>query len=211
RRAVELSQRARHADGHAQSLRALGDVLFGLGRDTEALPCVREAAQLFAQLEDREAEAEMVARTAAILERLRSPAEAADAWQSVASLRRALGDAKGELDALEGLARTTRQRAASPDEAIPAFQAALTLATTLGDRPREVALHNTLGILEWQRERYLDALRHYEVALRLVRDQGDRAHEGLLLNSLGVTLSRLRRHDEARTALEESVALNHER
>jgi tetratricopeptide (TPR) repeat protein len=33
----------------------------------------------------------------------------------------------------------------------------------------------------------------------------------LLLNSLGVTLSRLHRHEEARTALEESVALNRER
>jgi tetratricopeptide (TPR) repeat protein/class 3 adenylate cyclase len=212
RRAVELSQRARHADGHAQSLRALGDVLFGLGRDTEALPYVRQAAQLFAQLEDREAEAEMVGRSAAILERLQSPAEAAAAWQTVASLRRARGDARGELDALEGLARSARQRAASPEDAIAGFHAALALATTLGDRAHEVALHNTLGILEWQRERYPEALRHYEAALRLVRDQGgDRANEGLLLNSLGVTLSRLHRHEEARTALEESVALNRDR
>jgi class 3 adenylate cyclase/tetratricopeptide (TPR) repeat protein len=210
RRAVELSQRARHADGLAQSLRALGDVLFGLGRDAEALPYVRQAAQLFAQLEDREAEAEMVSRVAAILERIVSPAEAEDAWRAVASLRRALGDAKGELDALEGLARTARQRAASPADAIPGFQIALALATTLGDRAREIALHNTLGILNWQSERYPEALRHYEVALRFVRVAGDRVHEGLLLNSLGVTLSRLHRHDEARTALEESIALNRE-
>jgi tetratricopeptide (TPR) repeat protein/class 3 adenylate cyclase len=217
RRAVELSQRARHADGQAQSMRALGDVLFGLGRDDEALPYIRQAAQLFAQLEDREAEAEMVARTAAILERLALPAEAAEAWQAVAPLRRAMGDAQGELDALEGVARTTRLRGATPDAAVAAFQAALTLATTLGARPREVALHNTLGILEWQRERYLEALRHYEAALRLVRadddndHRGNRAPEGLLLNSLGVTLSRLHRHDEARTTLEESVALNRAR
>jgi tetratricopeptide (TPR) repeat protein len=211
RRAVELSQRAHHADGHAQSLRALGDVLFGLGRNAEALPCVRHAARLFAQLEDREAGAEMVGRSAAILERLVSPADAAEAWKTVASLRHALGDARGELDALEGLARAARQCAASPEDAIPAFQAALALATTLGDKAREVALHNTIGILEWQRERFSEALRHYEVALGLVREQGDRAHEGLLLNSLGVTLSRLHRHEEARTALEESVALNRER
>ena len=211
RRAVELSQRAHHADGHAQSLRALGDVLFGLGRDTEALPCVNQAAQLFAQIEDHEAEAEMVSRAAGILERMGSPAEASEAWKTAALLRRALGDARGELDALEGLARMTRQRAASPKDAIPVFQSALALATTLGDGAREVALHNTLGILEWQSERYPEALRHYEAALALVRDQGDRAHEGLLLNSLGVTLSRLHRHEEARTALEESVALNRER
>ena len=211
RQAIELSQRAGHADGHAQSLRAFGEVLFGLGKDTDALPHLRHAAQLFAQLEDREAEAEMVGRSAAILERLASTDEAAEAWEKVRSLRRASGDAKGELDALEGLARTARQRAASPDAAIPGFQAALTLATTLGDREREVSIHNTLGILEWQRERYPDALRHYEAALELVRDLGDRSSEGLLLNSVGVTLTRLQRHEEARTALEESVALNRER
>jgi tetratricopeptide (TPR) repeat protein len=153
----------------------------------------------------------MVSRVATILERMMSAAEAAEAWKTAAVLRRALGDPRGELDALEGMARTARQRAASPKDAIRGFQAALALATTLGDRAREVALHNTLGILEWQSERYPEALRHYEAALGLVRDQGDRAHEGLMLNSLGVTLSRLHRHEEARTALEESVALNRER
>ena len=211
RTAVELSERASHADGQAQSLRALGEVLFGLARDTEALPYLKQAAQLFSQLEDREAEAEMLERCAAILERTGSPAEAAGAWRTVATLRRVLGDARGELAALEGQARTARQCAGSPAEAIPAFQAALTLATTVGDQAREMALHNTLGILEWQSERYLEALRHYESALKIVRDQDDRACEGLLLNSLGVTLTRLHRHDEARTALEESVALNRER
>jgi serine/threonine protein kinase/tetratricopeptide (TPR) repeat protein len=211
RQAVELSQRAGHADGHAQSERALGEVLFGLGREADALPYLRHAAQLFAQLEDREAEAEILGRAAVILERLESPRGAAEAWQTVRSLRNALGDARGELDALEGVARTARRASASPDDAIPAFHAALTLATTIGDKAREVALHNTLGILEWQRAGYPEALEHYEAALRLVRDQDDRVHEGLLLNSLGVTLNRLHRHDEARTALEESVALNRER
>lgn len=210
REAVDLSRRARHADGLAQSLRALGDVLFGLGRDAEALPNVQEAAGLFAQLEDGEAEAEMSNRAAVILERTGAPADAAACWEVVRVLRQRLGDAPGELAALEGIARTARQRTAAPEEVIARFEAALALAMTLGDRPREVALRNTLGILAWQRERYPDALRHYEAALRVVRDLGHRAHEGLMLNSLGVTLGRLRRHEEARTALEESVALNRE-
>jgi tetratricopeptide (TPR) repeat protein len=38
----------------------------------------------------------------------------------------------------------------------------------------------------------------------------DYQSEGLLLNSLGVTLSRLDRCEEARTVLEQSVALNRE-
>jgi tetratricopeptide (TPR) repeat protein len=78
----------------------------------------------------------------------------------------------------------------------------------LGDERREAALRNTLGILEWESCHYALALRHYEIALALLRRVGDRVHEGLALNSLAVTLARLNRHDEARTALEESVLLN---
>lgn len=49
---------------------------------------------------------------------------------------------------------------------------------------------------------------HYEIALVQARELHDRASEGLLLNSLGVTLARLDRCEEARTVLEQSVALN---
>ena len=52
RAAVDLSRRARHADGLVQSLRMLGNALLGLARYDEALPYLQEAAQLFAQLED---------------------------------------------------------------------------------------------------------------------------------------------------------------
>ena len=211
RRAVELSQRARHADGYAQSLRALGDVLVR-PREGHGSVAVRPAgrAALCAAGRSRGRGRDGGPhrghpRTPGV------PGRGGGSVEDGGVLRRALGDGKGELDALEGLARSARERAASPGDAVPAFQAALALATTLGDGAREVALHNTLGILEWQSERYPEALRHYEAALALVREQGDRAHEGLLLNSLGVTLSRLHRYDEARTALEESVALNRER
>ena len=42
----------------------------------------------------------------------------------------------------------------------------------------------------------------------LARELDDRGCEGLALNSLGVTLCRLNRREEARTVLEESIALN---
>ena len=64
-----LSRRARHAEGLVQSLRMLGNALLGLARYEEALPCLQEAAQLFAQLEDRVSEAEMWTGVARILER----------------------------------------------------------------------------------------------------------------------------------------------
>jgi serine/threonine protein kinase/tetratricopeptide (TPR) repeat protein len=207
--AVALSRRARHADGLVQALRALGEVLCGLGRDAEAAPCLEEAAALFAQLEDRAGQVEMWTRRATLLEKT-GAAAAETAWDEVRALRVRLGDRRGELEALEGIARTARRRCTTVAEAIPYVEAALALACTLGERSREAALRNTLGILEWESGRYPQALRHYEQALALVRELGNRPGEGLALNSIAVTLARLSRHDEARTVLEESIRLNRE-
>ena len=207
RTAVDLSRRARHADGLVQSLRMLGNALLGLARYDEAMPCLDEAAQLFAQLEDRASEAEMRSAIARILERS-SPEAAADAWSTLLILHRRRGDVAGELDAREGLARSLRAR--GPDAAIPAFESALALAATLGERAREAALENILGILEWDRGRYGDALRHYESVLALIRGHGVGSQEALILNSLGACLTKLHRPDEARTVLERSLMLSQE-
>ena len=205
REAVELSRRARHADGLAQSLRMLGEVLFTLRRDREALEHLQEAAELFAQIEDHEAEAAMRHHTAMALERLLEP-QALDAWTHVLRLAKTTGDTRAELDAVDGVARTTRRLA--PAKAIGCFDDALRLAARLGERQREATLHNTLGVLHWEHGAYGDALGHYEAALALIREQRDRVHEGLTLNSIGVTLTKLRRYEEARTALDEACAVN---
>jgi tetratricopeptide (TPR) repeat protein/class 3 adenylate cyclase len=207
RAAVDLSRRARHADGLVQSLRMLGNALLGLGRYDEALPYLQEATQLFAQLEDHVSEAEMWTGVAQILER-RSPEAAADAWNTVLALQRQRGDARGELMAREGVARALRTTRA--DEAIAAYESALALSTTIGARAREAALRNVLGNLHWERGRYAEALRFYESALALVRDHGTRADEVAILNSLGVCLTKLGRRDEARTVLEQSLARSRE-
>jgi tetratricopeptide (TPR) repeat protein len=205
RTAVDLSRRARHADGLVQALRMLGNALSGLGRYDEALPCLEEAAQLFAQLEDGASEAEMWTGIARIRER-RSPQGAADAWTSVLRLHRKRGDSTGELDAREGLARA--MRASGSAGAIEAYDAALSLAALIGDRTREAAILNVLGILEWERRDYAAALGRYEAALALVRELGRKRDEAVILNSLGVCLVRLARSDEGRTVLEESLALS---
>jgi tetratricopeptide (TPR) repeat protein len=150
----------------------------------------------------------MCTRLATVLERSADISDAEGVWEKVRALRAQLGDARGELDALEGIARSARARSAAPSEVIRRAEAALALAATLREERREAALRNTLGILEWESGHYAKALRHYEIALALLRRVGDRVHEGLALNSLAVTLTRLNRHDEARTALEESVVLN---
>jgi serine/threonine protein kinase/tetratricopeptide (TPR) repeat protein/class 3 adenylate cyclase len=206
--AISLCRRARHAEGLAQSLRMLAEVLFTIGRDLEALPHLQESAQLFAQLQDQDAEVPVRRQAAVVLERSGSP-EAVAAWQRVHALARASGNAQEELAALEGIARATRATVGSTDDVVRLFEEALALAAT-SDRRREAALRNTLGVLQWERGAYGEALAHYEAALALFRDAGDRVHEGLTLNSIGVTLSRQRRYEEARATLEEALAVNRE-
>ncbi len=62
--------------------------------------------------------------------------EAVEAWRRVRLLRQKLGDAAGQLDALEGTARTMRQAGESPEASVSAFEAALDLASTLGEGSR---------------------------------------------------------------------------
>jgi tetratricopeptide (TPR) repeat protein len=119
-----------------------------------------------------------------------------------------LGDARGELDALDGIVRMKRRAAVPREQLMANLEDGLALAAKLADKRHEASLRNTFGILEWEGGRYDHALRHYERFLVLARELGDVRCEGLALNSLGVTLSRLNRHEEARTVLEDSIALN---
>jgi tetratricopeptide (TPR) repeat protein len=185
-------------------------VLVGLGRDDEALPYLREAAALFAQLEDHPNEVLMRRRLALVYEHLHQLTDALEAWSQVRLLDRASGNLAGEAEAVEGMARTERKLARAASDVIARYDEALVLASRLGDRKRELAVRNALGIVHWQRGAYSDALRQYESALRLCRETGDRVHEGLILNSLGATLHRLRRWDEARTTLSEAAHVNAE-
>jgi tetratricopeptide (TPR) repeat protein/class 3 adenylate cyclase/tRNA A-37 threonylcarbamoyl transferase component Bud32 len=207
RQAVDLSRRARHAEGLAQSLRVLGDVLFGLQRYDEAISAMVEAEGVVSQLEDDEGQALLWQRLAQASERAARPAEAESYWELVRQRCEQAGDAPGEALALEGIARAARQRGGI-DVAISHYERAVGRAVAGGDTAREVTLRNTLGLLRWEEGRYTEALRQYEAALRLCRELEDRVHEGLVLNSLGATLLKLRRYDEARTALEDAARVN---
>ena len=206
-RAVELSRRARHAEGLAQGLRLLAELEFGLGRYEAGVQHMAEAAALFGQLEDRPSEAQAWMQVAIGQERLALWDDAERSWSVARQLRRSLSDRTGELDALEGLARIDRVRG-DLRRAAARCEEALALATALGLAARQASLHNTLGILAWEGAHYNDALVHYEIGLRLCRDTGNRPDEGVMLNSMGVTLARLQRNEEARTVLEDSLVLN---
>jgi len=205
--AAEVARRARFVPGLSASLRRLGEVLLALERHAEALPYLLEAADVFAQLQELDHEAQIWSLAATAYERQGAPPEALAAWQKAHRLQKQTGHTLGVLEALEGMARSVRVQGGIP-RAVTLYSEALALAEHLGDLARQGDLNNTLGILAWKQGRYDEALSHYQAALALFRERDDLVHAGLMLNSIGVTLKQLGRHEEAISCLEEAVVLH---
>ena len=205
REAVELNRKARYADGSAAANRTLGELLMGLDRHAEALPYLRDAALLYAQLQNRENEILMQRRLASVHELLGESADAHALWSQLHGLYLGRMELALAAEAAEGMARTGRQLAGGTQHSIAQYEEAISLSLRQGDRARELSARNSLGIVHWERGAYADAVRQYEAALRICRGTGDDVHEGLILNSLGASLHRLQRWDEARTVLADAV------
>ncbi len=203
--ALRLNRTAGYVEGIALACRSLGEVLVGLERPADAVPYLREAATLFAQIEDERSEVLMRRRLARAYEQLGQSSEACATWSSLRDLHHQRHDLSAEAEALEGMARAERQLHADTVNAVERYTEALQLAVRQGDRARELAIRNSLGIVYWQRADYGEAVREYETALRICRETTDLVHEGLILCSLGASLGKLRRWDEARTALNEAI------
>ena len=208
--AVEFARKSKYVPGLSQTLLIQGQVLLSLNRYDEALPCLEEAAALFTQLQDREAVAHIWSEIASAYEGKHDHAGAIAAWARTRVLQKQIGNAAGELAALEGLGAATRRHTAEPSLALACYHEAVKLAQVLQNRAAEGRLRNTVGILEWSRGEYVQALPHYERALVIFRDLQDTANAGLMLNSVGVTLKQLGQTAEARSRFEEAVALHRE-
>ena len=206
--AIDVSRKAKNAEGLSLSLRMLGEVLLGMDRQSEALLHFHEAASIFARLKDDESEALMWSNIATTHEREQNYPDAIAAWEKVQTLRRAADNSPGKLEAIEAMARVTRQQGDDPARTLQYYGEALDLAEELDDRNKQGDLFNTMGILEWQQGRYKEALSCYERALKIFRGLDDQVHQGVVLNSLGVTLTKLNRYEEALNRLEEAYKLH---
>ncbi|MEE8595556.1 MAG: tetratricopeptide repeat protein, partial [Gemmatimonadota bacterium] len=206
RQAVEASRRASTADGFAQAQRALGEVLVGLKRWTDALPHLLEAAETFAQLRDTEAEAAMRQAAARAYEAEGRLSEAVSAWDQVRVLGERYHDDARVLAALAAVAKLSR--ADDPERSLRLYDKAIPLARALGDRPRVASLYNSLAILRWRRKEHEQALECYREALHVYKDLEDWVHAGLILNSLGVTLRDMEQTEEAVANLREALEVN---
>jgi tetratricopeptide (TPR) repeat protein len=206
--AIDVSRKAKNAEGLSLSLRMLGEVLLGMDRQSEALLHFQEAASIFAQLKDDESEALMWSNIATTHEREQNYPDAIAAWEKVQTLRKAANNSPGKLEAIEAMARVTRQQGDDPARTLQCYGEALDLAEELDDRNKQGDLLNTMGILEWQQGRYKKALNYYERALKIFRELDDQVHQGVVLNSLGVTLTKLNHYEEALNCLEEAYKLH---
>ncbi|MBK8010504.1 MAG: tetratricopeptide repeat protein [Deltaproteobacteria bacterium] len=207
---VKMCRKTRHATGLSQSLQVFGSILLTLERYEDAIAYLREAAEVFAQLESREDEFSMWAKVADAHEALGQFAPMLEAWRSGLASARLTMDPNRQIQALEGMGRASQRSNQDVAITIGYYAEALALAAEADDAATEVRLRNTMGILEWGRGAFSEALAHYERALALFRMAGDRRHEGLIRNSLGVTLRDLGRLQEAAEQLEQAVAINRE-
>jgi tetratricopeptide (TPR) repeat protein/class 3 adenylate cyclase len=205
--AVAVARGARYAEGLAQSLRPLGELLAGTGRADEALAYLREASVLFGQLGNPEREATVWRKTAETAEQVAAWEQALEAWTRSMSLVEDTGDFEAELDSIEGVARAQR-RLGSREAAAETLGRGLEISRQAGSRDRVASLLNSLAILDWERGAFRDALRRYEEALGIFQELDDGVHAGVVLNSLGATLRAMGRTADSRARLEEALALH---
>jgi tetratricopeptide (TPR) repeat protein len=208
-----LSRRARHAEGLAQALRMLGEMLFGLRRHEEALPLLEEAAQLFAQLEDPAAEVAMCRRTLAIRNALGIRewthgryAEALTHYEAALRLVRAQGDRVREGLILNSLG-VTLPKLHRFDEARAALDASVALNRETGERLLEAHALAALGQLSRTLEQPDRAAQYFGQSLELRRAVGDRAGEGWMLHRIAEARAALGDHETARDAADAAARI----
>lgn len=204
RKAIDINERAHFAPQLVQALRLYGVTLLSLNREREALAPLKEAAAVYADLTDRASAALMWSHVARAHERLGDFVEAQQAWQRALSLRKEIGDGRGEAEALEGLGRVARKHLPA-SVALRYYEEAIARAAADGDSARAARLHNSAGIIEWTRANHAGALARFEGALRLLQSVGDSTGCGQMMNSIGVALSALGRRADARRQLLQAI------
>jgi tetratricopeptide (TPR) repeat protein/class 3 adenylate cyclase len=208
---LQICRTMKYGRGLSNGLTAVGNFLLLLGRPAEALPYFLESTAVLEELGDFRNEALSWSIVATIYQQTFDKFhDALEAWGKARLLRSRVGDRPGEIQALYEMGRLTRDYFNDSLGARQYFQEALDFAVTLGNSHRQGDILNALGITDWKRGDYEQALVHYEQALVQYREAGDLSETALMLNSLGVTLRSLRRYEEALARLQQAVHAAHQ-
>ena len=190
--------------GQAFALSGLGSAHLRLGRPDMADSLLRQALDLFREIDDATGQARALFNLGLIAERSGRYSDAIDYKSQALVLDRQNGDRIGEATTLGGLG-AVMERAGRIDEAADYYQQSLTVSRqTRNPRGEAVALHG-LGELDVRTGRYEPAGDHLGQALRLYRQIGDRSAEAGALESLGTLHTRLGRLERATEYYEQAL------
>jgi DNA-binding SARP family transcriptional activator/Tfp pilus assembly protein PilF len=179
--------------------------LFGLrGRRTELLPLNLLAGRIADDLDDTRAQALAHTDIGGAYRACRQLDRAVGYFERALPEWRSIGDAGGEIDALNGLAVIARSRGHF-DEATAYYRRAIELRRDLDDRLGVAHLLNSIGFVLHAQRRFEPANDHYQQALSIFRDLGDLVGQGMVLGNLA-ELQRVSGHpDQALAAFSEAL------
>ena len=207
---VKVNREINFRQGLAHALRAVGELLLTLNKPQQAVEHLLESTEIFAELKDKQREAEIWKEIGNIYEEnLNGYNEAVGAWKKTKELQIKLNDFSSAIDTLERMAQLAKQQFSDSALALRFFHEALDIAVKIDNRKKQGKLLNTIGIIKWHQKAYTEALKNYEKAFDIYHELKDLAHEGLMLNSIGVTLHKLGHYEEALDRLRKAVELNH--
>ncbi len=206
---VKVTREINFRQGLSHALRSAGELLIALNKPRQALDHLLESTEVFAELKDKQSEAEIWEKIGNVYEKkLYEYEEAIGAWRKTKELQIMLNDYYSAIETLEKMAQLAMQRFSESAMALRYFHDALDIAVKIGNRKREGKLLNTIGVIEWHQKSYDLALKHYEKAFDIYHELKDPAHKGLMLNSIGITLHKLGRYEEALDRLRKAVDMN---
>jgi len=206
REAVEMSRKARHAEGLAQALRMLGERLVELGSAAEALPYLQESAGLFAQLQDANGQLEALE---GMIRAGRQGAgrEHAESWcMQALALAEALDDAPRQASFRNLLGILAWERGAFAD-ALTHYEAALVAVLRTDQRADEGVILNSLGVTLSRLGRHEDACRVLDESVTLNEASGQRLLLAHALAALGDACAANGRAGDARRFYQRAEAI----
>ncbi|MEO3777284.1 tetratricopeptide repeat protein [Micromonospora sp. B11E3] len=152
-------------------------------------------------------------RLAALLRSVFMHRNAFDGWFATArtglAAARALGDRRGEAEALESLGKAHFQ-ARQLTEAAEHHRAALAIRRETGDEHGTAVSVNALGLLGLRHRRLTDSLAHFADSLAIFERLGDRRWQALLLSNLAETRYELGDLTEAVALLDRALPVQRE-
>jgi tetratricopeptide (TPR) repeat protein len=203
---IDIGRKARHAEGLAQALRARGDVLLGMGQTSEAIVQMKEAAGLFAQMQDAASELAAIEGMLSALPLDRGAPEIEQWTLRALELAEALDDARKQVSLRNSLGILAWERGDFP-RALEHYERARELLRGTSQRADEGLVLNSLGVTLNRLGRHEDARRVLLESVALNETTGQRLLKAHALAALGDTCAAAGHPGPARQYYEEAIAI----